>query len=196
MAGALAPDMIRGPLPRDLAPGVMASAREHQAIDHATDRHRAFIDVREHLRPTTGRFAGIVADVFLDHALANAWHRYGPSQPLPDYASRISQTLTANSHLMPPDMQTTIERMIRYHWLTMYTTVEGMRCTLERMSTRYADRLGIAVDLAPAGDLLQAGVPSWLDAALSQLWPDLQNHLADHRAKRDIALQSPATPPR
>ncbi|XAL98923.1 ACP phosphodiesterase [Phycisphaeraceae bacterium D3-23] len=190
MAGALAPDLIRGPLPVDLAPGVLEAAREHQSIDHATDQHRAFLAVRDRLRPTVDRFAGIVADVFFDHALAAAWGRHGRAEPMPDYTTRVGQTLTNHHDLMPDPMHEAIGLMLRHHWLNTYATPQGMRLTLERMSKRFANRLKIEVDLAPTADLLNTGPPAWLTEAFDDLWPDLQQHVQRRRATRGL----PKTP--
>ncbi|MFI4860907.1 MAG: ACP phosphodiesterase [Phycisphaerales bacterium JB063] len=181
MAGSLAPDLIRGPLPADLAPEVLDAAREHQSIDRATDRHPAFIEVRDRLRPAAGRFAGIVADVMFDHALAHAWAHHGRAEPLLGYTARVGQTLTVHRTLMPATMQDHIARMLRHHWLNTYATPAGMRLTLERMSARYARRLRIEVDLTPAADLIATAPPHWLTAAFASLWPDLQQHV--HRRR-------------
>ncbi|MEM9416501.1 MAG: ACP phosphodiesterase [Planctomycetota bacterium] len=181
IAGALAPDLIRGPLPNDLAPGVLEAAREHQSIDHATDRHPAFIAVRDRLRPTAGRFAGIVADVFLDHALANAWPRHGRPEPMPDYTARVGQTLAEHRDLMPASMHEAIRLMRRHHWLNTYATPQGMHLTLERMSARYTTRLRTDVDLTPTVDLLSPGPPHWLTEAFDDLWPSLQQHVKRRR---------------
>lgn len=176
MVGALMPDLVRGPLPRDLSAGVLAAAREHQLIDRVTDAHRSFLAVRDRLRPELGRFAGIVADVLFDHALAARWEDYQPvaDEPLPGYARRVGGVLTGHRHLMPERMQYATQLMTEQGWLGGYATAEGIGLTLERMSRRFSQRLGIEVQLAPAADLLAAD-PEWLHVAFATLWPDLRS---------------------
>lgn len=189
MVGALAPDLIRGPLPSALDPAVLAAAREHQSIDRATDAHPAFLTLRNRLQPAAGRFASIVADVFLDHALSSAWQEHGRPEPIHAYTARVADTFTRQSHRIPSAMQDPIARLIRYHWLDTYATADGIGLTLQRMSARYAKRLGIAVDLSPAADLLgDSAPPAWLTDAFAQLWPDLLQHASRFRA-------SAASPP-
>ena len=182
MVGALAPDLIRGPLPRDLRPGVLDAAREHQLIDRVTDAHRAFFTVRDRLRPALGRYAGIAADVLFDHALASHWELYRPvaNEDLPGYARRVGGILTAHRHLMPERMQYATAMMVEQDWLSGYATIAGIRLTLERMSRRFSERLNRVVELTPAADLIM-GDSAWLHAAFGTLWPDLRSAVARSR---------------
>lgn len=49
LVGSIAPDLIRGPLPRDLDLLVADAAAEHQRIDRFTDAHPAFHRTRRYL---------------------------------------------------------------------------------------------------------------------------------------------------
>lgn len=172
MVGSLAPDLIRGPLPRDMDPQVFDAAMEHRAIDRATDTHPAFIRFQQQLRPAHHRFAGIVADVLLDHILARDWHRLGDGHPLTAYTRRVGQTLVAHHHLMPQRMRWITQRMAEQDWLAGYATTDGIRLTLQRMSRRFSQRLRTRIDLAPAAETI-AHQPAWIESAFHDIWPDL-----------------------
>ncbi|MEM1355947.1 MAG: acyl carrier protein phosphodiesterase [Planctomycetota bacterium] len=189
--GCLLPDLVRGPIPPGLNPRVLAAAHEHQAIDRFTDRHAAFLSTRERLRPATGRFAGVCADILFDHALASRWPDFHPG-PLPSYTATIAKDLNEHHHLMPPTMRVITYRMTREDWLTTYATVAGIRLTLARLSRRITVRLGRAVDLCPAADSLDD--PDQIKALhqdFDQLWPDLLRCVSDYRSKQS-SIQRPA----
>lgn len=190
MVGALAPDLIRGPLPLDLDPLVLEAALEHRAIDLATDSHPAFLQFQQRLRPEHGRFAGIVADVLLDHVLARDWHHFGQSQPLTAYTQRVGRTLLDHPGLMPERMRWITHRMAEQDWLAGYAATDGIRLTLQRMSQRFSDRLNIDLDLAPGADTIDRH-PEWIDSAFHHLWPDLVR-LVEQRRTNHHAL--PAHP--
>ena len=46
----------------------------HRMIDHFTDTHVVSGEARAILRPSMGKYAGVVLDVFYDHFLATKWN--------------------------------------------------------------------------------------------------------------------------
>ncbi len=185
MVGALAPDLIRGPLPDDLDPLVLEAALEHRAIDQATDTHPAFLRLQHRLRPTHQRFAGIVADVLLDHVLAREWQRYGDGLPLTTYTRRVGETLLGHHHLMPERMRWITLRMAEQDWLAGYASADGIRLTLQRMSRRFSQRLRVPVDLTHAADTITRR-PAWIESSFEDLWPDLLCLVERRRAIHQI----------
>lgn len=179
--GCLVPDLLRGPIPTDLEPQVLAAATEHQAIDRFTDRHPAFLSTRDRLRPSCDRYAGVVADIMLDHALAAQWADHHPAK-LADYAAAVGQDLDTHPHLMPPAMRPIAQRMTEEDWLSTYATASGIRLTLARVSRRITERLSRPIDLTPAADTLDDDAQrAALLADFARIWPDLLDCVTDHR---------------
>lgn len=194
MVGCLVPDLVRGPIPTSLHPAVLAAASEHQSIDRATDRHRAFFRTRDRLRPTCDRYAGVVADIMLDHALASTWTEHHPD-PLAVYAAQVGKTLAQSHALMPRPMRLIADRMVSEDWLSTYASHAGMKLTLSRVSRRIRERLGRPIDLTPAADtLLDADHRAALLADFAELWPDLLAHV-DNRRQREHRQDHPREDP-
>lgn len=182
LTGSIAPDMIRGPLPSELASGVREAALEHQRIDRYTDTHLAFYRTRDRLRTIVQpRLAGILADVLYDHVLACDWSAYRSDTHF-DFVERAHQHLSSQLHIMPHDMRWPVELMIQQQWLMSYATADGIRARLDQMSQRLSHRVGRAMRLTPSEADLKAVYPQIADD-FSVLWPDLIALVA--RRRRD-----------
>lgn len=129
------PDLVRGPLPPGLDPEVVEAVAHHRRIDRATDTHAATLRSVDRLRPTQGRFSGIVVDLFYDHFLACDWPRYC-DQPLGGFIAGVYRDLEAYRPAMPPPVRPICDRMAEQDWLSAYATVAGMELTLRRVSRR------------------------------------------------------------
>lgn len=157
LAGNLMPDLVRGKLPVDLPAEVWAGVECHRNIDRWCDTHPAFIRTRQRLFTTQGRFAGVVADMLFDHALALRWEAHH-SLSLPDFIEACYAGLSQPEAqaTMPPRMRGAIELMVSQDWLGRYRTEAGMDVTFRQMSARFSQRLGRAVRLESAIDDLRA----------------------------------------
>ncbi len=181
LVGSIAPDLIRGPLPKTLHPDVAAAAREHQRIDRFTDTHRAFHRTRQRLaeviRP---RFAGVLTDVLYDHILASNWPAWRTDR-FDVYTAGCEEVLASHAELMPSDMRFVVRKMIDEHWLSSYATADGLHARLTQMSARLSRRFGRVVDLCPPITTIRAVARGSTDD-FNAFWPEL---LHDVRNERD-----------
>lgn len=137
MIGNLMPDMVRGRRVDDLDPVVQHGVDTHRLIDRLTDTHPAFGRTKARLLSHHGLFAGVLVDIFYDHVLAGNWRDYH-DEPLPAFSQRIYTRMAEHRESAPPIMQSKIENMAKYDWLTGYASVQGMTITLHRTSERFA----------------------------------------------------------
>ena len=148
--GCLLPDLVRGPLGRDLDPAVARGVERHRRVDRRTDSHPATARSVARLQPSHGRLSGILVDVFFDHFLASDWPAYC-SQTLDGFTRAVYDDLrTHATTLAPPGVEPIFQRMARQDWLGSYATLDGIELTLWRMSQHMTRRLDRDVRLDPA----------------------------------------------
>lgn len=187
--GAIAPDMIHGPLPADLPTAVMQAAIEHQRIDRFTDRHPAFLRTRDRLRQIVHpRLAGILADMVYDHVLARDWSDWR-SDDLEQFVSQAERALLDQCPSLPTDSRWRVELMLHQQWLISYATADGLLARLCQMSSRLTRRLGRPMSLVPSAEDLATVYPDVADD-FSELWPALKSDVAQGRAEQRGRLAS------
>lgn len=162
MIGNILPDLVRGPTDPTLHPDVLAGAANHRRVDAYTDTHPLFARTRARLRPTHGRYSGILTDLLYDHCLAISWSAYHP-RPLAEFIATVHRRFDAHRRLMPRPMADIAPRMTRQNWLGMYADDDGLREILHMMSRRLAERFDRPVNLAPAVNTLAAHRDAILD---------------------------------
>jgi acyl carrier protein phosphodiesterase len=109
--------------------------RMHRSIDVFTDQHpdvREFINI---LKPGYGRYAGIVADVFMDHFLATNWHNYSV-YTLRQFSKHAHAVFLSNFMLLPFKVKQFLPFLIQHKRLESYARRETMFDVLEIMSRR------------------------------------------------------------
>ena len=143
--GNLMPDLVRGRPPADLPAEVHRGIERHRAIDAITDTHPIPSRTRARLRTNHGRFAGLLVDVFYDHALASNWARWHAA-PLRRFVDEAYASLLAHRRLMPDSMGAIVERMAGQDWLGSYATAGGMAARLQQMADRFHHRFGRTFD--------------------------------------------------
>lgn len=180
MIGNLLPDLHRGRLPVDLDPIVLEGVLRHRRVDAFTDHHVRFEQSRARLRPTHGRYAGVLVDVIYDHVLSVHWAEYHP-MPLSKFIAQAYEKMMSATGLMPPRMRAIMTMMSQEDWLSKYRTVEGIAHTLRRMSARLRERFGREVDLASAATVLRAQYDGFAED-FAGFFPDLIASVGvDHR---------------
>lgn len=107
----------------------------HRFIDQTTDAHPVFLKTCERLKPFTGRFAGVAADIIFDHFLASAWHQYS-SVPLPDFAMHCYQLVEEWQEWLPPKAARTFYYMKMNNWLLNYAEKSFLERVFKGMSGR------------------------------------------------------------
>lgn len=170
-------DVVKGPLHgvegasrTDLPAAVLVGVRLHRRIDAFTDAHEIPRRSRGLIAPEWRRFAGILVDVFYDHALSRNWAQLHPGESLPDFlAAAYRQFEEMDLSGLPADFPVIIRRMIQGNWLGSYGSQEGIALTLKRMSRRL--RRPIALETAAAQ---LPGIYPSLERDFLEFWPALR----------------------
>jgi acyl carrier protein phosphodiesterase len=147
---------------------VRAGIERHRWVDRRADAEPAFAEVVAMLRPASGRYAAVVADVLLDHGLSVGWARHHP-WPRERFIAEAYARLTIAADAVPAaliaDARPVLDRMIERDWLSRYATHEGIAVTLVEMSWRLSRRFDRPVDLTAGLDALPAWRPALVRAA-------------------------------
>ena len=173
--GNLLPDLHRGRLPADLPPEVLMGVRRHRRVDAFTDRHRAFAQSVDRLRPRHGRYAGIIADVIYDHALSINWSMHH-RESLPRFIHSCYQDLLAYEGPLPDEVVRVHRMMATQDWLGEYATLAGIERILIRMAVRLRRRFNRDLDLATAVVDLEEHTDAFA-AEFEWVFADLLQHL-------------------
>lgn len=140
MRGGVLADFIKPADLLNLPTDVQGGVRLHRQIDAFTDRHPVVQRSIGRVSKTLGWFAGIAIDIYYDHLLARDWPRYS-GEPLRNFADRAYAVLEAL--VSPPSEESShfIRRFIDDDRLLQYTTAQGIKDTLARVSDRIAHRI-------------------------------------------------------
>ncbi len=135
MLGNFIADMIKGRKVSTFKESIQHGIRLHHKIDNYTDDHPEWKRIRTLLRPSQGKFAGVVTDIFFDHALAIHWEKYHKLS-LESFASKVYEILNRRFEDLPPRGQHLLPYMIQHNWLVSYKSVEGISSVLKGMAKR------------------------------------------------------------
>jgi len=147
LVGNLVADWVKGRARRTLPHGIQAGFALHRRIDDFTDMHPLVESCSARLSEKWGRYSPVLVDIFFDHLLAANWRKHH-AKPLTHFTRRVYEILRAHRLLLPDRANFAISHLIADDWFSSYTTLDGIRLTLTRMSAR----LRHDVELAPAVD--------------------------------------------
>jgi acyl carrier protein phosphodiesterase len=140
MLGGIVADFATNPEVAALPADVQRGVRLHRLVDGFTDRHPLVQRSVSRMSRRLGWFSGIAIDIYYDHILARDWARYS-TEPLQTFANRAYQVLEDAYPFAPIDAQHFIRRFIDNNQLFEYSTAEGIKYTLGRVSRRIAERI-------------------------------------------------------
>ncbi len=165
--GALAGDVLKGPVPPTIDPALAASIALHRRIDATTDAHPACGRSRRRLDPRHRHYRAVLVDVFYDHVLALRWEEFATGT-LEAFVARVHAALDPLLPGMPPALAAFYPRLRDEAWLLSYREPAGIETALRRMRRRLRrdHPLDAAVAELPA-------VRDGLTADLRELWPSL-----------------------
>lgn len=106
----------------------------HREIDHFTDNHPVFQETVQLLRPTFGRYSGIIADMYYDYLLASDFERYSNGKRLNRFARNFYLSVLINYWWLPKRVKGFIFHFIGTDRLTKYNSFAGLQQSLEIMS--------------------------------------------------------------
>jgi acyl carrier protein phosphodiesterase len=142
-SGSLMGDFVKGTVPVTFPKELSRHLKLHRHIDSLTQRSEIFQTSRRRLDPRFRYARSILVDVFYDHFLACRWSEYS-DQPLADFAQNIYAGLQSCYHLLAPDLQQQLPRMIEYDWLTSYRQPDIIQRVLFRLEERLNHKIPLA----------------------------------------------------
>lgn len=125
MSGNFIGDFVKGKNYLLYPPAISKGIIIHRMIDTYTDKHPAVIQLVNILRPYSGRYSGVVADILLDHVLASDFTVYCPL-PLNEFAAYSHTALTRNERFFSAEINLMIQRVQTSNRLQSYATTEGI----------------------------------------------------------------------
>jgi acyl carrier protein phosphodiesterase len=109
----------------------------HRALDEYTDEHAAFRRACALLEGACGRYAPVLMDVILDHALVRNWDLFAPhGLTFAAFEEGLYAGIERNVELLPGRMRPPAERLLRWRWLGMFATEQGTIEAMERLRSR------------------------------------------------------------
>ncbi len=140
----------------------------HRAVDAFTDEHPAFLRARDRLVAPYRRWAGVLVDIFWDHALARAWDRHGTGE-LPQFAARVYEELGERRSELPSRMARFVDHMTGVDLLVAYGRRDGIDRALRGLSVRVRSENPFA-DAVRELDRIGPDLAGDLEEFLPDLW--------------------------
>ncbi len=127
-------DFVKGRKYQDFPKGICKGILLHREIDRFTDSHPLFLETVELLKPSFGRYSGIIADMYFDYLLASDFRRYSHSTSLGLFAANFYLSAILNYRWLPERVKGFIFHFIWTNRLKQYSTYEGLEYSLKIMS--------------------------------------------------------------
>lgn len=135
MVGNFIADYVKGKKYLDYPEGIQKGILLHRAIDTFTDQNENFLQLKNHLKPVYGLYAGVVADLFIDHFLADNWLDFHPVE-LKAFTKGVYKTFRENYDFLPPRIQGFFSNLVERDRLHSYSTIGGVEEALMIMALR------------------------------------------------------------
>ncbi|MEP6938685.1 MAG: ACP phosphodiesterase [Rudaea sp.] len=178
--GAMLGDFWRGAPDPSWSHDVDAGVRLHRKIDVYTDSHPIVADARRLFDPPLRRYAGILIDVYFDHALARDWSNYA-DEPLAGLSAGVISQLASSAAWLPTDLNRFATYMRRHGLFAAY----AQRAVIVQVLAGIGARLRHENPLAAAEPALWRHATA-LDAAFVGFFADLRAESARLRARFGI----------
>ena len=177
LVGQFIADSVPGRQPERYPAAVQAGIRAHRAIDTFTDQHPVVRRSTARLRVAgTGKYAGVVADMFYDHFLARNFAELA-GEDLAGFTQRVYALLAGQQAEFPAAVQRFFPHLVQHDWLLHYAELEGVGRALLGLSRRASP--GSGMDQAPA-ELVRHYAAYEVD--FREFWPQLVVDVAARRA--------------
>ncbi|QKG55536.1 DUF479 domain-containing protein [Hymenobacter sp. BRD128] len=173
LTGQFIADSVPGRQLQTYPAAVQAGIRAHRAIDTFTDQHSVVRRSTARLRAAgAGKYAGVVADVFMDHFLARYFSEFS-GERLPDFTQRVYAALASQQAGFPAPVQRFFPHLVQHNWLLHYAELEGISRALLGLSRRASP--GSGMDTATVE--LRRHYAAY-EADFREFFPALQAHAA------------------
>ena len=127
-------DFVKGSRLNNYPTRIKAGIRLHREIDHFTDSHEVVRETVAFLRPTFGRYSAIVADMYFDYFLAVDFVIYSPDRSLKRFSRRFYFSVLIHYFYLPERVRGFIFHFVFTNRLTAYSTLDGLRESLQIMA--------------------------------------------------------------
>lgn len=178
LLGSLYGDFVKGPLKGNYEASIERAIRVHRAIDSYTDAHPIVLHAKSRFPVARRRFAGILLDVFFDHALAKHWTQFS-STPLDRFTESVYRILLSEDNL-PNNLALIAPKMAQHDWLGSYHDFEVLQLVIDGIQRRLSKAGVLAGSFAELNDLYHLLESDFLD-----FYPDLmaftQTEIKRHR---------------
>jgi acyl carrier protein phosphodiesterase len=131
--GNLLADLVRGDHRARMSADFLRGAACHKAIDAFTDAHPVVMRSRSRIDARYRRFNGVLLDIFYDYFLARSWSTYS-GEPLDAFTSAFYAAARHRGLELPPEAQTTLDRIVTHDLLGQYQRMAGVENSLRRVS--------------------------------------------------------------
>lgn len=128
-------DYVKGYEFNAFSPMIRKGIILHRHIDSFTDKNIIVKLSKSRLMSKYHKYAGIIIDIFYDHFLIALWDQYSP-MPLNDYVIHVHGILRRFYEILPDGVKLILPSFIKNNWIQKYSTVDGVREILDRMSER------------------------------------------------------------
>ena len=126
-------DFVKGRRFEDYPTEIRQGIVLHRHIDSYTDAHPVVKSTIELMRPTFGRYSGIVLDLYFDHFLATNFNSYSPNRSLANFSIRFYASSILHYKHLPIRVQGFIWHFITTNRLGKYKSIEGLKNSLQIM---------------------------------------------------------------
>ena len=127
-------DFVKGSQFNDYPGNIRKGIILHRKIDHFTDNHPVVIELKAFIRPTFGRYSGIILDMYFDFFLASNFKKYSSVYSLNLFAFKFYLAVLWNYKYLPSRVKGFIFHFIFTNRLNKYSTIEGLRNSLQIMA--------------------------------------------------------------
>ena len=147
-------DFVKGRGYKAYPSGIRKGILLHREIDHFTDNHPVFQETVALLRPSFGRYSGIMADMYYDYLLASDFERYSNGQSLNQFARNFYLSVLLNYWWLPERVKRFIFHFIGTNRLKKYDTFAGLQQSLEIMSIHKSSAINptLAIEFLAANE--------------------------------------------
>ena len=126
-------DAVKGRAYENYPPNIRRGILLHRAIDHYADHHPVFKEFAGLLKESFGRYAGVMADIFMDYLLASEFRRY-TGKSLRGSSFRFYLHMIRNYRNLPSRIRRFMWHFIGTNRLMRYASPKGIRESLEIMA--------------------------------------------------------------
>lgn len=127
-------DFVKGSRVDDYPERIRNGIILHRKIDSFTDSHEVVREMIVTLRPTFGRYSGIIADMYFDFFLAISFSRYSSSKSLNTFALKFYLSTLLHYKMLPAKVKGFIFHFIFSNRLKKYASLKGLKSSLEIMA--------------------------------------------------------------